>query len=265
MWTLVYVNSHRKLTVAFLDVGQGDAIYIEAPNGKQMLVDGGPDRKVVSALGSIMPFADKSLDVVLATHPDADHIGGLPYVFDSYKVSAFVDNGATSDTQTFMTLQKKVSEENSARAKAFRGMKIILDEKDGVVLKILSPYMDTKNLKDTNTGSIVAELSYGSSTFMLTGDAPQEVENYLSLHDGGNLKSDVLKVGHHGSRTSWSDSFFKAVAPKYAIISDGKNNRYGHPHKEVLDLLNKLEIKIFRTDEEGTVVCESDATKVKCE
>ena len=197
-----YSREKHKLTVAFLDVGQGDAIYVEAPNGNQILIDGGPDKKVVSELGNIMPFGDKNIDVVLATHPDADHIGGLPYVFDSYKIGSFIDNGAPSDTQTSKTLQKKVEEEKSLQVKASRGMKIILDEKDNVVFSVLAPYQDTKSLKDTNEGSIVLELSYGSSTFMFTGDAPQDVENYLVEHDGSYLKSDVLKVGHHGSRTS---------------------------------------------------------------
>lgn len=264
IWGAVYFNSHQKLTVDFLDVGQGDSIYIKAPNGREMIIDGGPDRKVVSELGSVMSFGDKSLDVVLATHPDADHIGGLPYVFDSYKVSAYVDNGVVSDTQTFKTLEDKIKAEGALRAKAFRGMKIILDEKDGVVLNILSPYMDTSNLKDTNTGSIVTKLSYGSSTFMLTGDAPMNVESYLVAHDGIDLKSDVLKVGHHGSKTSSLESFVKIVSPKFAIISSGLKNRYGHPHKEVLDLLNKLGIKILRTDGEGTIKCESDAVSVVC-
>ncbi len=264
VWSFVYIHAHRKLTVAFLDVGQGDAIYIQAPNGNQMLIDGGPDKKVVSELGNIMPFGDKNIDAVLATHPDADHIGGFPYVFDSYKIGSFINNGAPSDTQTSKTLQKKVTEEKSFQVKASRGMEIILDEKDNVVLSVLAPYQDTKYLKDTNEGSIVLELSCGSSTFMFTGDAPQDVENYLVEHDGIFLKNDVLKVGHHGSRTSSSETFVKTVAPEFAIISDGKNNRYGHPHKEVLDLLNKFGINILRTDQEGTVVCESDAIKVGC-
>lgn len=264
LWGFIYLNSHRKLTVVFLDVGQGDAIYIETPNGRQVLIDGGADRKVVSQLGNIMPFADKSLDVVLATHPDADHIGGLPYVFDSYKIGAFVDNGASSDTQTYSTLQRKVAEENSLKVRSSRGMKIILDEKENITLQVLSPYMNTSNLSDTNTGSIVAKLSYGSSTFMLTGDAPQDVENYLVAKDGENLKSTVLKVGHHGSRTSSGEDFLKMVSPEFAVVSTGKNNRYGHPHQEVLDILNKLHIAILRTDTDGTIICKGDERSVLC-
>lgn len=264
IWGSVYLNLHQKLIVDFLDVGQGDAIYIKAPNGNEMLIDGGPDRRVVSQLGDVMSYGDKNLDVVLATHPDADHIAGLPYVFDSYKVSTFIDNGMSSDTQVFTTLKNKTREEKSQTETAFRGMKIILDEKKGVVMEILSPYMDTKNLKDTNDGSIVIRLSYGSSTFMFTGDAPMNVESYLVTNDGVSLKSDVLKVGHHGSKTSSLESFVKKVSPKFAIISSGIKNRYGHPHKEVLDLLNKFGIKILRTDEEGMVRCESDSEIVEC-
>ena len=259
----LYLGSHRKLTVAFLDIGQGDAIYIEAPNGNQMLIDGGPDRKVVTELGKIMPFADKSLNVMLATHPDADHIGGLPYTLDAFQTASFVDNGQLSDTGTYKTLHEKISAKNVMYAKANRGMKIVLDKDRGVEFDVLSPKLPL-SAKDTNINSIVGQLSYGSSSFMFTGDAPQNIETYLVSHDGESLKSDVLKAGHHGSRSSSASEFLKKVCPQFAIISVGAKNRYGHPHKEVLDLLEKLNIKILRTDEDGTVVCESDSKGVEC-
>ena len=264
IWSFVYIGTHKKLKVDFLDVGQGDSIYIEAPNGNNILIDGGIDRKVLSSLGNILPFASKNIDIVLATHPDADHIGGLPFVFDNYKVSAYVDNGAKSDSGVFKTLENKIEMEKAQRVQAKAAMKIILDQDKNIVFDVFSPYMNVQKVNDTNMGSIVGRLSYGSSSFMLTGDAPINVEQNLSKKFGGGLESDVLKVGHHGSKTSSNEAFLKAVVPQFAIISVGQKNMYGHPHKEVIDLLSKLGIKTLRTSEEGTIECESGGGEVKC-
>ena len=258
------MQGHRKLKVDFLDVSQGDSIYIEAPNGNNMLIDGGLDRKVLSSLGSVLPFAHKNIDIVLATHPDADHIGGLPFVFDNYKVSSYIGNGAKSDSQVYKTLQNKVENEEAQKVVAQSGMRIILDQDKNVVFDVLSPYMNVQKVNDTNMGSIVGKLTYGSSTFMFTGDAPINVEQNLVKQFGGDLESDVLKVGHHGSKTSSSEAFLKAVAPQFAVISVGAKNMYGHPHKEVIDLLNKLKIKILRTSDEGTIECKSGGGEVFC-
>jgi competence protein ComEC len=264
IWSAVYINDHKKLKVDFLDVGQGDSIYIEAPNGNNILIDGGIDRKVLSSLGNVLPFAHKNINVVMTTHPDADHIGGLPFVFDNYKISTYVDNGAKSDSSVFKTLENKIESEKSERVKAKAGMKIILDKDKNIVLDVLSPYMNVEKVNDTNMSSIVGKLSYGSSTFMFTGDAPINVEQNLAKRYGGSLESDVLKVGHHGSKTSSSEAFLKAVAPQFAVISVGLKNMYGHPHKEVIDLLNKLGIKTLRTSEEGTIECKSGGGAVVC-
>jgi competence protein ComEC len=140
-------------------------------------------------------------------------------------------------------------------------MKVILDDEAGVYINILFPDRDASGMK-TNDGSIVARLVYGNTSVMLTGDSPQPIENYLTSVDGKNLKSDVLKVGHHGSRTSTGVQFLGFVEPTYAVISDGKGNSYGHPHKETLDTLNKFNVKVFRTDELGTIVMKSDGEKV---
>jgi beta-lactamase superfamily II metal-dependent hydrolase len=260
--------------VDFLDVGQGDSIYIQAPNGNNILIDGGLDRKVLSSLGNVLPFGNKKIDVVMATHPDADHIGGLPFVFDDYKVSAYVHNGAEGDSNVWKTLENKIVEEKSLapgraggqaqRVIAREGMKIILDQNKNVIFEIYSPYMNVNKLSDTNIGSIVGRLTYGSSTFMFTGDAPINVEQNLVKTFGNNLESDVLKAGHHGSKTSSSESFLKAVAPQFAVISVSAKNMYGHPHKNVTDLLDKLGIKTLRTSGEGTVKCESGGGEVVC-
>lgn len=241
----------KLLTVAFLDIGQGDAIYIETPSGNQMLIDGGRGKQVLRELGNIMPVADHSIDIVLATHPDADHIGGLPEVFERYDVGMFIEPGVIGDTNVAALLQERVKEEGLTPTLARRGMVIRLDPE--VYFLILFPDRDVSHV-DSNDGSIVGKLIYGDSSFLLTGDAPKGVELHLVSLDGNNLESDVFKAGHHGSRTSSSATFVEAVSPQYAIISAGKDNQYGHPHKEVIDLFNSLNIEVLATFEEGTII-----------
>ncbi len=264
-------ESRGVLTVAFLNVGQGDSIFIEAPNGNQMLIDGGPDRSVLRELGKVMPFYDKDIDVVIATHPDADHISGLNDVLAKYKVSLFLEPGVLTDTNVYKELEKRILEKEKLnkikKIEARKGMVIDLGSgaNGKVVLEILYPILDPRGM-ETNTASIVARLVYGENEFLLTGDSPANIENYLVSLDGahgGKLESDVLKAGHHGSKTSTSENFVKSVSPQYAIISAGFENRYGHPHQDVLDNLNKFNIKILRTDLDGRIVFESDGMNIK--
>lgn len=246
------------LTVAFLDVGQGDAIYIETPNGAQMLIDGGKGRAVLRQLGSMMPFFDRSIDVVLATHPDEDHIGGLPEVFDRYRIGSYLDPGLNDQSATYETIIHAVQMRHIPHTVARTGMRITLE--DGVVLEILFPDRELYGV-DANTTSVVARLVYGDTEFLLTGDAPEAVEEYLVALDPASLQSDVLKLGHHGSRTSSSEKFLLAVQPALAIISAGKDNSYGHPHKEVTERLSQLRIPSLATSD-GTVILKSDGHKI---
>ncbi len=245
------------LTVAFLDVGQGDAIFIEAPNGNQILLDGGPNKKVLSELSNLMPFYDRSIDMVIASHPDKDHIGGLPEILSKFSVDNVMESGVSSNTAVYREFEKIIKNKNITKILARRGMKVWLDKKKNIYLEILFPDRDTTGW-DTNEASIVARLVYGSSSFVLTGDSPQNIERYLVFLDSGKLKSSVLKLGHHGSRTSTSELFLGSVYPQYAVISAGGNNRYGHPHKEVMDLIKKLEIPFLETSKEGTIIFKTD-------
>lgn len=263
VWWQVFNAQPTLLKVVFLDIGQGDSIYIEAPNGNQVLIDGGPGRQVLRALGSVMPWYDRSLDVVIATHPDADHIGGLPSVLERYQVAAVMDNGQPSNTGTYRAWQAAVAAEVKDGAqylRARRGERFNLGA--GISLDILYPY-DTPTGKDTNDGSIVARLTYGSQAFILTGDATIKVEQQLLIAKT-LLSAQVLKAGHHGSKTSSSPAFIKAVSPIYAIISAGKNNRYGHPHQITLDNLKAAQAQILRTDEAGSIVCLSSQNVTTC-
>ncbi len=256
VWHAVLASDGRgKLRVAFLNVGQGDAIYIEAPNGNRVLIDGGKGRAILEGLGKMMPFSDRSIDVVIATHPDLDHIGGLPEVFARYDVGMFIEPGIADGGADNEALHEAVRDEGLVPVTARRGMTLALDE--GVTLEILFPDRDASGL-EANMASVVTYLAYGESKFLFTGDSPIAIEQYLASVYGTVLKSDVLKLGHHGSKTSTSDVWLGFVDPDYGIISAGCDNSYGHPHHEVVDRLKRFEVQALTTCDEGTIVFESD-------
>lgn len=245
------------LTVSFLDVGQGDAILITAPNKNQLLIDGGPDKKVLQKLTKEMPFYDRSIDLIIATHPDSDHIGGLPDVVERFFVGAFVESLFVGDSKTYKQLKDDLTQRSVTVLKAKTGMKIILDE--GVYLEVLTAGAVGS---DSNESSIVAILHYGDTSFLLTGDAPALVENYLVYTKGDKLPAQVLKVGHHGSKTSSSLLFLQKVQPEFAIISAGVDNRYGHPNQVVLENLKKVDAEILQTKDLGSVSFKTDGEKI---
>ena len=253
---LDWLNSSRVLTFAMLDVGQGDALFIESPTGTQILVDGGPPRKILSQLARVMPAFDRSIDAIIITNPDQDHIGGFLDVLKVYKVSKVFEPGTYNDSKTYQNLELEIKNKNIPNILVKKGMR--LDIGGEAVIDILFPDRDV-SLWDSNDGSIVAKLMYGKTSVMLTGDSTAKTEKIILEDNSKNqLKSTILKVGHHGSRTSTSPEFVKAIAPIYALISDGKDNKYGHPHQETLNTLFLLGAKIFRTDLFGTIVMESD-------
>jgi competence protein ComEC len=260
---LTYKSLDNKyLKVVFLDVGQGDSIYIEAPNGKQIIIDGGPDAKLLSSLAKVMPFADRSIDMIIATHPDMDHIGGFPLLIDNYKIQNIIENGTLSDTEIFSDLEQKISKNKINKIIARRGMHIILDEKNNIYLDILSPSKDILS-PDSNDNSIVAKLIFGKNSFMLTGDASLYVENIMEWSESDvTLKSDVLKLGHHGAKTSSSVLWLEKINPDVAIVSAGKNNKYGHPNEEILDRLSNLKIPFISTSEKGNIIFKSDGVNL---
>jgi competence protein ComEC len=239
-------------TVAVLNIGQGDSIYIESPTHNRMMVDGGPPHAVLSELRKVIPFYEHHIDTLLITNPDADHYAGFIDVLNSYGVDRVIEPGTKTLTETYKIFDAERVAKNIPKIIARRGMVIHLGSSTN--LTILYPDRDV-SAYSTNDGSIVAKLAYGSTSVMLTGDAPSPVEEYVLAVNGPDVvKSTLLKVGHHGSRTSASDSFISAVAPQAAMISAGLNNMYGHPHKETLDLLNKYHIPALITFEEGTII-----------
>ncbi len=240
---MVYFSLDKDLSIYFLNVGQGDAIFIQAPNKVQVLVDGGPDGAVLRELTAIMPFYDRHIDMVILTHPDADHVGGLNDVIDRYRVDKILEPGVQASTTAYTNFKRHAS-----TTIARRGMRYVLDE--DVFLDILFPDRDTVGW-ETNTASIIAKLSYGSSSVLLTGDAPMKIEKYITKYDDVNV--DILKLSHHGSNSSSPEEFLAEATPEYAIVSAGKNNRYKHPHPLVIERVKKYTKNILSTAEVGRI------------
>ena len=251
---------HKDGRVSFLNVGQGDAIFVETPDGVQVLIDGGPDDTVVRALGEVMDPRDRSIDMVVGTHPDADHVGGLSRVLARYTVGSVLMTENEGTSEAWKRFKEAALAEGSPVLYARYGQLFVLGA--STTLRVLLPDRNPGNF-ESNASSIVLQLRYGSSTFLFTGDAPRAIEEYLIDRDGSTLKSTVLKVGHHGSRTSTSKLFLDEVNPAFAVISSGKNNRYGHPHREVIELLRKRGITTLNTAASGTITFTSDGTQVQ--
>lgn len=250
-----------ELRVSFLDVGQGDAILIEGPTGIELLVDGGRDRSVVRELPKVLGPLDRSIDLVLATHPDADHVGGLPEVFSRYRVDYYLSPGLDRDTPQAQRLAASVADEGADTFVARRGQRIHLG--GGAYADVLYPAGAVGG--DPNAASVVLRVVYGKTSFLLSGDAPDSVEGYLVSVDGAELRSDVLKAGHHGSRTSTSAAWLSAVAPAAVVVSAGEDNSYGHPHMEVVARVQESGAELVSTIEEGNIIYISDGKEVRRE
>lgn len=254
VWSAAF--HERALSVSFLDVGQGDAIFIEGPTGVQILVDGGANAAVLRELGRRLSFFDRSIDAVVATHPDADHIGGLSDVLTRYDVGVFFESGVEHDTGAVAALEAALEKESAPRILARRGMRLLLGR--GAYADVLYPDRDVSKVSDTNAGSIVLRVVYGENEFILTGDAPKTIEQNLATVYGSALESDVLKAGHHGSKTSSLESFVRAVNPQYVVYSRGCDNRYGHPAPEITALFQRLSIPALDTCKSGTITFRSN-------
>lgn len=254
---MIWFERNQKLQVIFLDVGQGDAILI-MQGSNQILIDGGPSGQILmEKLGRYVPFWDREIEMVIATHPDQDHIEGLLGAMKSYKVGSLMETTAQSESQLYEKFEGLISEKQIQKIISQPGMKIKFDQAE---IEILGPRGEVPigETKDTNAYSIVTRLVFGQNSFLFTGDLPDGEENKL-IQGKNDLQADVLKVSHHGSKYSTSGEFLEAVEPRDAIISVGKNNRYGHPAPEVVDRLQGRKINIFRTDESGDIkyVCMS--------
>lgn len=258
------------LAVSFFDVGQGDASFIETPQRNQILIDGGPDTAILEKLGKAMPFWDRSIDLVILSHPAQDHVAGLLDVLRAYKVKNILWTGIKKDTAIFKQWKEvlvKEEEEGANILFAEAGQRILLGQEASCPQHIDVLYPDsiagTLVKNDDNDTSIVARFEFCLPTgdppkgdrysILFTGDLTKKGERML-LSEKAPVDSDILKVGHHGSKTSSFEKFIEAVSPEIAVISAGRNNRFGHPHEETLETLARYGIEIRRTDQEGDII-----------
>ncbi len=257
--TLLYVVLHEdrgnKLTVSFLNIGQGNATFIESPTGTQVIVDGGPNKTLTGEISAVMPWYDRHIDALIVSHPDKDHYEGFLPLLDKYSADVFVESGIQDVSSEFLSLKQKISDKKIPDVLARRGE--VIDIGGGAYIQILFPDRDVSGL-ETNSGSIICRLVYGETSLILEGDAPQATEDYVLSLDGAGLKSDMIEVGHHGAKTSSAPDYLSAVSPQYAVISVGKDNSYGHPNQETLDTLGNVGAQILRTDQLGRITFVSD-------
>lgn len=241
----------QELKVIFFDVGQGDAILV-SQGQNQVLIDGGKDGKIIlEKLGKYIPFWDRAIETVIATHPDQDHIGGLVDVAKNYKIETVLETDARSDSQTYGSWEDLISSKNIQKTEAIKNTTIKFPNEARI--EILYPFFSVGDAgSNSNDWSVVAKLIFGENKFLFTGDLPNTKETEL-IADKADIKADVLKVSHHGSKYATSEEFLRAVSPKEAVISVGKNNMYGHPAPEIIGRLLKNGIKIWRTDELGDI------------
>jgi len=265
-WLTVYdLNQPQLLEVNFFDVGQGDAIFIEDQKLHQVLIDGGPDSTVLEKLGKEIPSWDNTLDLIILTHPEKDHLAGLIEVLKRYKVENILWTGVVRDTAEYKEWKKLIEEEGAKIFIAKAGQKIHSSAKN-FGAEILYPLesLEGKTLEDSNNTSIIIRLVFGENSFLFTGDAYQSAERELIQREV-NIDSDVLKVGHHGSKTSSSEEFIEKVSPEIAVIPAGKDNPYGHPYPEVLETLARYGIRILRTDLDGDIKIVSNGESLRAE
>jgi competence protein ComEC len=255
VWSVALTIPDGKLHVSFLDVGQGDAILVQTPSGQDILIDGGPDpQKINLELGKKLPFWDRTIDLVVCTQPQADHVTGLIEVLDRYKVKEVLGPGISYDSSIYQEWLRLINDKGIDYNIARAGQEIDLG--NGIRMEVLNPpdtlWQGTSD--DIDNNGVVLRLSWGEVSFLFTADIREDIEFEL-IGQRANLKSTVLKVAHHGSKTSTSGQFLAAVDPEVAVISVGVDNPFGHPSPEILQrLTDRLgEDNVYRTEENGTV------------
>lgn len=268
IWGLIFTKARGAVLEAdFFDVGQGDSILIKTPYEQTMLIDGGPDNKILEKIGRYLPPLAKRIDIIILTHPHADHVTGLVEILKRYDIGLVVLGGANIKTDVYGEFLKTLKDKKTAIMIAKSGEALHFG--DGVEFDILSPSSDGLGMfdkrnesfgkagSDINDSSVVGKLFFKNFSALLMGDATSKIENNLLAY-GSGLKSDVLKVGHHGSKYSSSAAFLNYVRPEAAMIEVGARNRYGHPTAATLERLKNLNISVFRTDKDGDIKILSD-------
>ncbi len=253
--SFLFEESPKTLTVHFLDIGQGDSIFIELPNNETMLIDTGEDYYGQGIIDYIEGTGHTRIDYLIGTHPHSDHIGSMGYIVRNFEIGDVYMPKISANTKMYESLLKSIKSRKLKINNGKAGVNILQEE--NLSADIIAPVkLDEENL---NNCSIVMKLTYGNTSFLFTGDAEKE-ELAATKAD---MRADVLKVGHHGSRTSTTQELLQKIRPRYAVISCGKSNDYGHPHKEVLQYLKKAGCTVYRTDRDKTVTVTSDGASLE--
>jgi len=253
-WVHYSKLSHGHLIINFLDIGQGDSILIQTPSDKIILIDGGPGTKILTELNEILPFLEKSIDLMVLTHPHSDHIEGLVPVLKRYDVKAALITGVSYTNTYYEEFLENLRQEADVY---FAYADQDFDFGDGVYLDVIYPFESIagESFENVNNSSIVIRLTYGDNEILLAGDSEVEVEEKL-LESGVILASDVFKASHHGSRTANSADFLEAISPQTVVIQVSDDNSFGHPHQESLDVFEEIGAKVYRNDLDGRITLE---------
>jgi Predicted hydrolase (metallo-beta-lactamase superfamily) len=244
------------MKVSYIDVGQGDSILVQV-NGKTLLIDAGPNDSTDKLMSYLNKQNIKKLDFIVATHPHEDHIGAMDTVIKKYNIGEFYAPKKMTTTKTFENMITALKSKNIKINTAAAG--VSLDLGKNVKCEMIAP--NGKDYENLNNYSAVIKITYGNSKFLFMGDTEKLSEKEI-LNKNYDISCDVLKLGHHGSSSSSSKAFLDKTAPKIAIVSCGKNNDYGHPHKETLEEMKKRNVQVYRTDIDGSIVLISDGKKI---
>lgn len=252
----IFFNNYfdQRTKIVFCDVGQGDGAYIRIKNRIDVLVDAGPDRKILNCLGKYMPFWDRKIELAFLSHPNNDHYNGYFFISDRYKIDRFITVNSPIVSKTYKKLINKISGKNIPVLFKYSGDKILLGKGDSRIAPTITLYWPPAGFNSSNDNDFSSVLLFEENHFRLlfTGDASPFVLSRLS--HGSLGKINILKIPHHGSKNGLTKKFLDLADPQVAVISVGKNNSYSHPSKEVLDMLESAKIKIRRTDEEGDIL-----------
>jgi beta-lactamase superfamily II metal-dependent hydrolase len=250
----------NQLQVAHLDIGQGDSILLTTPHREHILIDGGPDATVLTRLGEEMRFTERTIDLMIATHNDADHITGLNEVMRRYTVKQLWINGAIHTTNEYLELLQNIKDHNIPTEVVWKGKSTNVD---GVQLDVLWPAESAQGVRpqEQNAVAIVTKATYGQRKFLFTADIAEEQEQAM-LEAGEDVSADVLKEAHHGSKYGLLPAFLDAVNPTYAVIQVGAKNKFGHPAPSTLAKLKDHGVQIFRNDQQGTIHVITDGTNL---
>jgi competence protein ComEC len=250
-------GSAKTTKVHFIDVGQGDCTFIELNDGRNILIDGGNRADANVIIGYLKSLNIDYIDYIVATHPHEDHIGSLPTVINRFDIGSIYMPKVTANTKIFEELLIAIKEKNYRIETAVAGVKII--DTEDTKLTIIAP--NSSEYQELNNYSAVAKLTYINTSFLFTGDA-EDISEMEIIKENFDIRADLIKIGHHGGRTSTTRDFLEAAAPKYAVISVGADNDYGHPHKETIEKLEAMKLQIFRTDMQGSIIASSDGSSI---